>query len=371
MPANINPRRSESVAKSSASTLGALVERARILTVNIRDYTVDVATEFTHKPKFDIPFMTPYCHQNQGEGVSFMPEVGATCWICSPSEEGRESFVLGFTMVDEGGSYRGGRDLLNPGDLNFKTRDGNFVTLRRGGIVQIGSTPICQRVFLPIRNIIQDYAENYELHTPAGDMTWEVSRKEDDSDGHQACLFTLSAKEFSDDPNAKPLAILKVGSHGEGNPTILSLLTRDRGGGSTATSLEINKSGDLNWSVKRLKLSVSGNADLAVDGLFKLAVLGAVDISSLANISASAPSISLVAGASGLQLGGAGASLKGPAVGLGDAMYPVVRASPDFLAWVGAVSALLIGPPGPPQTVMTVGPALIPPVLHISTKVKA
>lgn len=367
MPANIDPPRSESIAKSSANLLGALVERARVVTVNIRDFTCDVTTEFTFKNKFDIPFMTPYCNQIQGEGMNFMPEVGAMCWICEPSEEEREAFILGWTMVDEGGSYRGGRELLNPGDLHFKTRDGNFLFLRRGGIVQIGATPVCQRVYLPIRNIIQDFAENYELHTPAGDLTWKVLRKEEDAAGKQACTYTLACKEFSDDPNEDTVAVLKMGSHGEANDTILSLLTRDKGGGTTQTCLEINKAGELSWTVKKLTLKVQGDMDVAVDGLFQLAVMGAIDISAVGALSASAVSISLTAGGAIMELGGV-AKLDGSSVNLGSALFPALRASPDMVAWIGAVTALLIGPPTPPIPAMR--GLLIPPILHSSDKVR-
>ena len=367
VPANISPKRSESQAKSAAQLFGALVERARVVTVNSRDYTCDVTTEFTFKNKFDIPFMSPYCNQIQGEGINFMPEVGAVCWICTPSEEGREAFILGWTMVDEGGSYRGGREMLNPGDLHFKTRDGNFLFLRRGGIVQIGSTPVCQRVYLPIRNIIQDYAENYELHTPAGDLTWQVLREEEDGDGHKACLYTLAYKEFADDPNENPIGVLKMGSHGEGNDTILSLLTRDEGGGTTQTSLEIDKAGELTWTIKKFTFHVEGDADITVDGLFTLAVLGAIDISAVGALTASAASMALSAGGATLALGSGGAALNGPQVGLGDAEFPVLRASPDFVAWIGTVTALLFSPVPVPALK---GP-ITPPVLHTSPKVKA
>lgn len=366
MSANPKPIRSESMAKDQSLLLSAIVERARIVNVNIRDYTVDVKTEFAIKNRFDIPIMVPYCNQNQGEGMNFLPEVGATCWICTPSEDGKDAFVLGFTMVDEGGSYRGGRELLNPGDLNFKTRDGNFVTLRRGGVVQIGSTPICQRVFLPIRNIIQDYAENYELHTPAGDLTWNVARKEEDSDGHQMCLFTLAAKEFADDPNDPTVAILKIGSHGQGNNTILSLLTRDKGGGIVQTQLEIDKAGLFNMKVNKFTLDVEGDLSALVKGTATLKVNGNLTIQSMATLAQSAQQISLTAGATSLKLDGAIATMDGSQVILGGGKFPPLRASPDMLLWMATVSATLIGPsPGTP--VVTV--PLIPPTTHLSPKV--
>jgi hypothetical protein len=357
------------MAKDASLLMGALVERARVVNVNNRDFTVDVTTELTFKNRFDIPIMLPYCNQVQGEGINFLPEVGAVCWICTPSEDGRDAFVLGFTMVDEGGSYRGGRSLLNPGDLEFTTRDGNFVTLRRGGVVQVGSTPVCQRVYIPIRNFIQDYAENYELHAFGGDLTWNVARKDEDSDGHQMCLFTLATKEFADDPNEQTVALLKMGSHGQGNPTILSVLTRDKGGGITQTSLEIDKAGQFNLKVKKFELKVEGDFDAVVDGTATLKVQGPLTIESMAALQATAQSISLTAGPVKLVLNGT-AVLDGPQVLLGDAQFQGVRGSPDLLAWIATISAILIGPPGPPQPVMTVGPTIIPPFQHLSPKVK-
>jgi hypothetical protein len=37
----------------------------------------------------------------------------------------------------------------------------------------------------------------------AGDLTWQVMRKDQDSDGHQKTLYQIAAKEFSDDKNDK------------------------------------------------------------------------------------------------------------------------------------------------------------------------
>ena len=371
MPASINPKRSSSMAKSDAQIMPAYVERMRVVNVNIRDFTCDTTSEFTHKNKFDIPFQSPYCNQIQGEGFNIMPEVGAMCWVCSPSEEGRESFIMGWTMVDEDGSYRGGRELLNPGDMHLSTRDKNFLYLRRGGVVQIGATPVCQRVYLPIRNIIQDYAENYELHTPAGDLTWKVLRKEEDGDGHQACLYTLAYKEFADDPNENPIGVLKMGSHGEGNDTILSLLTRNKGGGTTQTCLEINKDGELTWTVQKLLIKVKGDMELAVDGLFSLVAKGAIDISTASEaLTAKARSISLVAGAASIDLAATSATIKAPVVNISDALYPVLRASPDFLAWMGGVTGMLAGGPIPAPVISAPPIAALVPVLHMNPKVK-
>lgn len=371
-PISGEPGRSESISSSDAVSYGSLIELGRIVTVNTKDFTLDVRVLNGEKAKFDIPFMSPYCNQEQGEGINFMPEVGSTCWVCTPSDDKyAKSFVIGWTMVPEDGVYRGGRKFLNPGDLHFSTRDGNFLTLRRGGIVQIGSTAICQRVYIPIRNIIQDYAENYELHAIGGDLTWTVARKDEDSGGHQACLFSLAAKEFSDDPNEDTVGLLKFGSHGEGNDTILSLLTRDSGGGTKMTSLEVNKAGEITWTCKKLQINVEGDASFNIDGLFELIVGGAIDISAVGAMSVAAASLAISAGGAVLEMSQAGfVTMNGTQLTLGGGQWPVLRASPDLMAWIGTVTALLIGPPPPAPPVPAMKGPIIPPTAHMNPKVK-
>lgn len=363
-PGGETPIRSGSSA--STSSRAAQIFRAQVLNVNSRDYTADVQFEsYPYNTHFDIPWMTPYLHQNQGEGMAIMPEIGSTVWVCIPSEVGKDAFILGWTPVQESGTYRAGRELLNPGDFHFKTRDGNFIFLRRGGIVQIGSTPVCQRLYIPIRNIIRDLAENYELSTPAGDLTWRLSRAEDQGDGHIACLFTLGCKEFSDDPNKDPLAVLKIGSHGEGNDTILSLETRDKGGGSVKTSLSISKTGKVIWTIQDdANFTTKGNVAIVVGK--KMNVTSTEDMSLESKAKAFIKALEFhAAGGSKLDLTSASASMNGPVVNLGDAMFPAMMAHPSMVAWIQAVTALLTGPP---NAIAFKG--IIPPVTFQSTKVK-
>jgi hypothetical protein len=367
-PAGETPGRSASTA--STGSQAATIHRAHIINVNIRDYTVDAQLEsHPFSMHFDIPFMTPYLHQNQGEGINFMPEVGSICWVCSPSETGKGSFVLGWTPVHETGTFRAGRELLNPGDLHFSTRDGNFIYIRRGGVVQIGATPVCQRIYIPIRNIIRDFAENYELSTPAGDLTWKVNRTDEQSDGHRGCLYTLACKEFSDDPNTDPLAVLKIGSHGEGIDTILTLETRDQGGGTVKTRLEISKAGEVKWSIEKdLTLEVKGDFTTTVKGKMTTTSTGDMGLESKSKMTGKAPVIGLDGGGAKLDLAGT-AALNGSAVNLGDALFKVVVDTPTLQAWINAVTAALLGPPSPPVPVFR---CLIPPAqVYTSTKVKA
>jgi hypothetical protein len=364
-PGGETPTRSSSSATTGSSA--AAIFRAQIVNVNIRDYTVDVIYEsYPYSSHFDIPWMVPYLHQSQGEGVTVMPEVGSTVWVCRPSESGRDAFVLGWTPIQEDGSYRAGRELLNPGDLQLSTRDGNFLYLRRGGIVQIGATPVCQRLYIPIRNIIRDFAENYQMSTPAGDLNWEVMRAEDQGDGHRGTLFTLACKEFSDDPNIDPVAVLKIGSHGEGNATILSLVTRDKGGGSVKTNLTISKSGKVDWTIEDdVTLTIKGNVTTTIDKKMTVTSTQDMSLESKAQAFLKAVQVHIAGGGATIDLAGT-AAMNGTAVNLGDAAGKVVIDNGTFGAWVAGVTALLLGPP---NAVAFKG--ILPVPLYLSSKVKA
>lgn len=364
-PGGEAPQRSESAA--SPSSQSAQVFKAQVLNVNTRDYTVDVVYEsFPYSSHYDIPFMTPYTHQSQGEGLNFMPELGSTCWVCVPSESGRDAFVLGWMPVAEEGSYRAGRDLLNPGDIHFSTRDGNFLFLRRGGIVQVGSTPVCQRLYIPIRNVIRDLAENYELTTPAGDMNWTVLRAEDQGDGHVGTFFSLACHEYADDPITNPLALLKIGSHGEGDNTILSLVTRDRGGGSVKTRLTVSKSGSVDWQVQEdFTLDVTGTLTARIKQQMTVTATQSMSFETDQAFSAKGASALVQGGAAKLNLQGI-AALDGSVVNLGQAMFPVMVAHPTMVAFINAVFALLSGPPSVPAM-----KGILPVPIFQSTKVKA
>lgn len=365
-PGGETPARSKSI--TSTGSQAAQIYRATVVTVNIRDYTVDVQEEaHPFANHFDIPWMVPYVHQAQGEGVNVMPEVGSSCWVCHPSEPGRQAFILGWTVVQEQGTYRGGRALMNPGDLFFSTRDGNFVSIRRGGIVQIGSTPACQTIYIPLRNTLRQFSENYELSTPGGDLSWEVNRTDEQGDGHRGTLFSIAAKEYADDPNKNPIALLKIGSHGEGNDTILSLETRDKGGGSSKTKLEITKKGAIIWTcADDATLTVKGNLKAIISKKTTVTSQQDLSLASQSKISATAPDVILSGNGASLDLSGA-ATMKGSAVNLGDARGSVVIDTGQLTAWMMAVTALLMGPP---TSAAFKGP-IIPPVLYLSTKVKA
>lgn len=232
-------------APTKSGTTGARVETGVIANVNVRNLTVDWLSQYTGKQITDLQVMKSYFHYNNGEGFICVPEVGAICVLCFPSDED-SPFIMGFlsgaemegASVDKfledklkdpgveteedvaggnttqaGGStavtgnpsdasFRGGAPILNPGDMLWQGRDENFIALRRGGVLQLGSTNICQRAYIPVLNFIRDFCENYELTSAAGTLSWHTHRVENDPGGNAPTEFMLVAREFAQDKKA-------------------------------------------------------------------------------------------------------------------------------------------------------------------------
>jgi hypothetical protein len=252
---------------SESETLPATIETSRIINVNIEDWSVDVISMEGNKRFFDIQVMSPYFHFMNGEGIYAQPEVGALCWLCRPST-GRFAapFVLGFQSAydQDFDSFQGGRQALNPGDIMLRTRDENFLILRRGGVVQIGATPTAQRIYIPVRNFIKDFCENYELFAFGGELTWITERTDEtNTDDKAYSKFALRVKEKAG--NKLHIANLTVGSHGESAKTTLLLEVFDKGddGNKVMVGLEITKEGDVTWtSEKDYSIEVKDNFTL-------------------------------------------------------------------------------------------------------------
>jgi hypothetical protein len=222
----------------------AWIETGTVANVNAKNMTLDWVSQYTGKQIPDVQWMSSYVHYSNGEGFTCVPEVGALCALCFPSDDD-PPFVLGFLTGPEligadagdlqekvedpgveneedlpqsqttqaGGttsptanpsdaSFRGGRPILNPGDMYWQGRNENFVVLRRGGVLQLGSTQICQRVYIPVGNIIRDFCENYELNTAAGTLSWQVKRNESNPSGNAPSEFELISRENAQDKYA-------------------------------------------------------------------------------------------------------------------------------------------------------------------------
>jgi hypothetical protein len=198
------------------------VEEAEVTDVNRKTWTCRVESRHRAKTVFDIQVLSPYTHYQGGEGIHHLPEVGAICYLAFPSDN-TPPFIMGYKGAasvrrseDEGPersadsegssdtdvSFQARRPNLNPGDIALTTRDQNFLFLRRGGVLQIGATPISQRVYIPVLNYIKDFCENYELANFAGEVSWQVLRQEDDPSGNAPATYVLRVNTSAQDENA-------------------------------------------------------------------------------------------------------------------------------------------------------------------------
>lgn len=208
----------------------AFLHEAKIIDINLNDWTVDVRTQFDRRFFLGVQVMTPYCHPNNGEGIYVFPELGAKCLLAIPSD-GPPPIVIGFMMpvtsigdvgtddapfgttpatgVDaqngkaiafSGATYSGGRPRPKPGDIYLKGRDGNFCILHRGGVLQIGSTALAQRLFIPINNIVTDISQNYHHYNTGGAVNWFVDPG--DSKDSSPTTFKQTFRLHAPDKNA-------------------------------------------------------------------------------------------------------------------------------------------------------------------------
>jgi hypothetical protein len=322
--------------KALDSLAGVRIEAGRVVNIYPERGTVDFRSEMSEQYRYDIPCATPYYDQVGASGFYANPEVGTTAICVTTSED--KSFILAFMGVDEEGSYLCGRPQGNPGDIFITGRDDNFLAVRRGGIIQIGSTPIAQTVYIPTRNIIQNFCENFGLYSIAGEMTFNVDRPEDSAEGHSKCTYTLKANEYADDKSS--IADLQLGSQ-EGN-LIFSLITRDSGGGSIKIKLTGDKEGNLNISLeKTLSMNVRGDIIMTAEGKFSAATKGNIEFDSKGDIKMKGVNFSVKGTGTGEIISGGPLAIKAPTIKITDkGLYPVLRMSPDMATLLGACVAL-------------------------------
>lgn len=398
---------------NKSGTTWARVETGVIANVNVRNLTVDWLSQYTGKQITDLQVMTPYLHYNNGEGFTCVPEVGAICCLCFPSDED-PPFIMGFLCGPEmegadvskfleeklkdpgvekpedvksgnttqaGGStavngnpsdasFRGGRPVLNPGDMYWQGRDENFVVLRRGGVVQIGSTNICQRAYIPVLNYIRDFSENYELNTAAGTLSWTVQRQENDPSGNAPTEFALVTREFAQDKKAS--IKLSIGSLDEaekppgGDKTFIELviapqkIKADTGEveGTPVYAIRLDKAGnsyimqakDRTEEIKgNLKMTITGNREVKITGNDSLTVTGS---SKTQHTGAQE-----VQGTTSKETWAASKSITAPKLALGSeaAIEPAVLGL-KLMAWLAAHTHLVPALPNPTGATIPTAP---------------
>lgn len=362
----------QSTGVSESEFKPATIETCRIINVNITSWSVDCISDLGNKRFFDLQVMSPYFHFVNGEGIYAQPELGALCWVCIPSG-GRFAapFVLGFQSAHDQDldSFQGGRQSLNPGDIMLRTRDENFIVLRRGGVIQIGATPTAQRIYMPIRNYIRDFCENYELLTFGGELTWTTERTEDTDTADKAfSKFALKAKEKAG--NKLHIANLTIGSHGENSKTTLMLEVFDSGddGNKLMVSLVVTKEGDVTWQGEK-GYAVEFKENIQITSKEKditvVAEQGNVNVQAQKNValSASTAEASLTGKTKALLKSDIKAMLDAPIMHLGNgAISPLVKGDQlvVFLTTLlTQISTFTCAPPGAPVIAAPAVAALI------------
>lgn len=205
-----------------AGLVPSQIVQCKVLNINMVNWTVDVISQFDRFFFTDVQVASPYLHYNNGEGLSAFPEVGAQCMVCIPSDTS-PPFVLGFLMPYElvdtgdgdepgeggtgsrdsasksrsGASFAGGRPRAKPGDIWLRTRDDNFVILHRGGVLQLGASELCQRLYIPLSHFMMDVSQNYAHHNAGGSVVWGL--QEGPATGDIPSEYTQTFRVFAND----------------------------------------------------------------------------------------------------------------------------------------------------------------------------
>ncbi|WP_394831782.1 hypothetical protein LVJ94_35225 [Pendulispora rubella] len=380
-----------------------VIVQGRVVNVNLKNWTVDVCSQFDRKRYFDVQVASPYLHYLGGEGIYAVPEIGATCAICVPGDSS-PPFVLTFLMPHEAvnsssseapdgtrsrgdraqyatdATFGGGRPIPKLGDIALRTRDGNFVTLHRGGVLQLGATELAQRMFIPLQNLVTDIAENYAMHSAGGSIVWGLQDgpSVQNSPTQYVHTFRVFANEQYADirltvgkvesPLAEPdggisLASGGLGS-GEGNPVIYELAVSPRG--FVGESGDAASAGSGKASVLKFVFDRAGNVFFRCAGTVTCSVKKKLVVSCAGGIALSTDGAGSIVTRDGIDIdGGTYAHLKGGIVRLGAGVTPVARLADLVTVPVTAMPVLLVfaNPPipgTPVQAVLTTGVAGAP-----------
>jgi hypothetical protein len=234
----------------------AQIQSGRVIDVDPSTWMMTVRTEVGEKQAYNVPIPSLYTHPFEGEGMHIMPEIGAYVWLAMPSEGDVRAFPLLYKgLSNEAASHQAHRPNMNPGDIVMVTRDRNGMKIRRGGVVEMFSTPLSRMFFLPDSNRILTICENWEVLTLGGSLKWKTAREEEDPDLQKGTKLTLEAKEFANHPH--PVATLQVGGQisDEADETQMldlrvwqnsTIDVEEEGPLRESMSLTVGREGDLN-----------------------------------------------------------------------------------------------------------------------------
>jgi hypothetical protein len=353
---------------STAELDGAEVVQGRVFNVNLVNWTVDIVAQYDQRRYFDVQVSSAYVHYNNGEGSYVMPEVGAVCVLCIPSDSS-PPFVQGFIMPPElmgntatadapagtashgqpqkfatAASFAGGRPRANMGDIWFRTRDENFIILHRGGVLQLGSTPLAQRIYIPLNNVIHDISGNYAHYNTGGAVSWGV--QEGPSIEHSPTQYMHTLRVFADDkfadiritagkvhsPVPEPdgvkgeqdaLTQLKIGTEKD-TPIIYEVVVSP--GGFSAESGDLANAGVRNKTVLRFFFDRAGGTFLRAEGNVLISCHKKLRVKVSEDIIVDGKQNMIVTCDQDITINGkSSVSIKGAVVRLGQGQAPVAR----------------------------------------------
>jgi len=200
----MHPTRFRGGMSSPAGLFTPYVFEAKVVGHNLVNWTVDLNSAQDQKHYTDVQVGSPYAHFHSGEGFFAMPDLGAKCLACIPSDTAPPcvlAFIMPFQTLDTAAadapqgttsrsslnrnpvtaSFAGNRPRVKGGDMGIRGRDGNFVLLHRGGVLQVGGGMLAQRLYIPLTNTITDICENMAQHTDGGTIYWGLQPTSDET----------------------------------------------------------------------------------------------------------------------------------------------------------------------------------------------
>jgi hypothetical protein len=373
----------------------ALVVQGRIVNINLPNWTVDVAATFDRKRYFDIQVGSPYAHYSNGEGFFAMPDVGAQCMVTVPGDSSPpfvSTFVMPHELVDSSAAdapagtrshgntsknptdatYAAGRPLPKPGDMGIKGRDGNFVTLHRGGVLAIGATELAQRMYIPLGNLVTDISGNYQHFNSGGAHSWTIQEGPGKThvpsqhletyrvfaDNKYADIKIARGKVFSPMPEPDGGSRLAGAGVGQGDNNEIIYDVSVAPGGFDVTTGD-TAPGASKVSVFRFVFDQHGNTLVRIEGKFFFHATGAVNLDLSDNMQINGKKNFSMTALSGIDVdGGSYTSIKGKAISIGEGRAPAARLGDvtastvvNMMAWCTPVAPIPVTTPSGPGTI--------------------
>lgn len=186
------------------------IEQAVVVSVDPDAWSMVVRTTTHNKTIFDVPILSFYLHQSNGEGVHCVPEPGCVVFIARPSDSEAKAIPLLYGgAFDAAASFRGNRSTMNPGDIFLTTRDDNGVRIKRGGTTEISSTPLAKTVYTYYNNAINNIAENFYVKSLGSNINVVTDLPEENPEGKFGSRIELVSREYVD--NSEAVTTLSIG----------------------------------------------------------------------------------------------------------------------------------------------------------------